>query len=49
MLSSTNFANFTKKTANFTILLFVLRLNDIIRQRLFPAVFRKEATYDWTR
>ena len=49
MLSNPKFANFTKKNANFTILLFILRLNDIIRQRLFPAVFGKEATYDWAR
>ena len=30
MLSSTNFANFTKKTANFTISNFILYLNAII-------------------
>lgn len=30
MLSSTNFANFTKKTANFTIFNFILYLNAII-------------------
>ena len=30
MLSSTNFANFTKKTANFTISNFIFCLNAII-------------------
>ena len=30
MLSSTNFANFTKKTANFTISNFIPYLNAII-------------------
>lgn len=30
MLSSTNFANFTKKTANFTISNFISYLNAII-------------------
>ena len=30
MLSSTNFANFTKKTANFTISNFIFYLNAII-------------------
>ena len=30
MLSSTNFANFTKKTANFTISNFICSLNAII-------------------
>ena len=35
MLSSTNFANFTKKTANFTIFNFIFYLNAII-------IFRKQ-------
>ena len=30
MLSSTNFANFTKKTANFTISNFIFYLNAIL-------------------